>query len=359
MAGVKLATYTELVKAVRVAMAGGRKRAEEAVERERVFTAWEIGKLIDEHVLQHKERADYAQYVLPKLAKDLATSRTELYYMLEFARTYPIVPHAGQLSWSDYRDLLVVNVPEKRKALTEQAEKENWSRDRLRKEVRNATRNVSAGGQAGEPSDEKLSPAQPGKLGTYKIILAKAGPYAGKLALDLGFSNYYLPPGKFSFKEGDIISSPTSETRSQKGVAEDLYTYEAFIYKVLDGDTVAAVVDLGFGFVATQTLRLRGIDAPELPSTDGVEAKTALENMLKMPRNLPGAWKKTSGGERGASGKNGFLIKTFVNDQGAIPVLIKTVRSDKYDRYLADIFVGDVYVNQQLVENGFAVIVQE
>ena len=34
-------------------------------------------------------------------------------------------------------------------------------------------------------------------------------------------------------------------------------------------------------------------------------------------------------------------------------------RECKYDRYLADVFVNGVYVNQQLVEKGFAVIVEE
>jgi endonuclease YncB( thermonuclease family) len=41
------------------------------------------------------------------------------------------------------------------------------------------------------------------------------------------------------------------------------------------------------------------------------------------------------------------------------PILIKTVKSDKYDRYLADVFVGDTYINQKLVEQGLAVVVED
>ena len=36
-------------------------------------------------------------------------------------------------------------------------------------------------------------------------------------------------------------------------------------------------------------------------------------------------------------------------------VLIKTVKSDKYDRYLADVWVGETYVNQALIDQGLAV----
>ncbi|MFA5159669.1 MAG: thermonuclease family protein, partial [Candidatus Omnitrophota bacterium] len=92
-----------------------------------------------------------------------------------------------------------------------------------------------------------------------------------------------------------------------------------------------------FGFRTVQTLRLRGIDAPEITTADGMEAKKALEKMLKMPGN----------GKRETQTKAG------------VQVLVKTTKPDKYDRYLADIFVAGVFVNQQLVEKGFAVIVEE
>ncbi len=74
---------------------------------------------------------------------------------------------------------------------------------------------------------------------------------------------------------------------------------------VIDGDTFTAAVQLGFGFATVQTLRLRALDAPEIESADGREAKEFLEKIL--PQGLS--------------------------------VLIRTRRSDKYDRYLADVFV--------------------
>ena len=81
---------------------------------------------------------------------------------------------------------------------------------------------------------------------------------------------------------------------------------------------------MGFGFTTVQTLRLRALDAPEIETAAGREAKEFFEKQLS----------------RG-------------------PVLVRTHVSDKYDRYLADIFVSGEYINQKLVEEGLAVPVPE
>lgn len=301
-------TYEELRHAISEARAQSRVRTEKAVEKERVREAWEIGRLIDAHVLRRKERADYARHVLSRLAGDLGMSDTELYRMLEFYRAYPIFAHARKLSWSEHRDLLAVNDPEKREALAERVEKENWSRDRLRAEVK------AVKGKDDGPAVERLT-ARPGKPGTYKIVKAAAGPEPGKEAIDLGFSNYYKTSGDFRFREGAIVevipaaqgagSAPSDKIKLSKRTSEDLYTYRAYVVDILDGDTLKAVIDLGFGVRSVQTLRFRGIDAPELVTADGMESKKALEKML-----------------------------------GKIsPVLVRTVKSDKYDRYLVDVFL--------------------
>jgi len=315
-----VARYADLLRAVRGAFAGGRKRAEQAVEQEKVRTSWEIGKLIDEHILLNKKRAVYGEQVIKRLSRDLRISHTELKYMLEFAHTYPIGPPAGQLSWADHRELLAVNDDKERKSLAAQAEKERWQRERLRKEVRKITRNEGITKDLSFPIS-RLS-AQPGKIGTYRIIRAKAGPFAGELAVDLGFSNYYKPKGKFPFQDRDLISIANGESKADKNVAEsDLFTYKAYVFHVIDGDTFTAVIDLGFGFVTAQTLRLRGLDAPEIVSADGGEAKKALEKRIM---------------------------------KNSSPVLIRTTKSDKYDRYLVDVFQGGNYVNQELLAKGFA-----
>jgi endonuclease YncB( thermonuclease family) len=345
----RVKTYEELRHAISEAKAVSRKRVEQAVEQERVREAWEIGKLIDEHVLQHKERADYSKQVLVRLAKDLGMSRTELSYMLQFARAYPIFPSTEKLDWGDYRELLSVNNSEQRNAIAEQAAKNKWTQ----KELRQAIRNVKSPDKKAGPVAEKLSPSAPGKPGTYRVILAKSGPFGGELALDLGFSSYVrlaeVTESASEFKGGEILEFSEEKDEIRDSSEKNLFTYRAWVYRVLDGDTVEAVVDLGFGFATTQTLRLRGIDAPEILTADGREAKKFLESVIANP-----AGAKQSEGKEIAASQKALLAMT-----AKYPVLIKTVKSDKYDRYLADVFVGDLYVNQALVENGHAVIVEE
>ncbi|MFA5159928.1 MAG: DUF1016 N-terminal domain-containing protein, partial [Candidatus Omnitrophota bacterium] len=281
-------TYDQLLAAIRGAKAESRVRVEKAVEQERVREAWEIGKLIDAHVLQHKERADYGKQVIVKLAKDLGMSDTELKYMLQFARTYPIRPAPDELSWAHYRELLSVNDPKEREAVASEAVKNKWSQKKTREAVRKAK--IKSGEKISEKPPELLSASKPGIPHTYRVV---SGVEAGERVLDLGFSNYYTPPGKFPFKEGDIVTfaqdakgsyslTPYSVPRTPY---DPLYTYEIKVLEVIDGDTIKAVVDLGFGFRTVQTLRLRGIDAPEITTADGMEAKKALEKMLKMPGN--------------------------------------------------------------------------
>ncbi|MFH0986347.1 MAG: DUF1016 N-terminal domain-containing protein [Candidatus Omnitrophota bacterium] len=344
--------YDQLVSAIRGARAEARVRVEKAVERERVREAWEIGRLIDAHVLQHKERADYAEHVLGRLSGDLGMSGRELYYSLRFYRAYPILPRASKLSWSEYRDLLSVNDPEERQTLAERTEKENWTRGRLREEIRNVTRGE-------KPILEEVLTAEPGIPHTYRVV---RGTEEKERVLDLGFSNYYTPAKGFSFQEKDILQVVNGEYRKLDNATEDdLYTYEIKVLEVLDGDTIKALIDLGFGFRTVQKLRLRGIDAPEIMTADGMESKAFLEKELriteaeKQEKSLP-----------------------LASGVSASSVLIRTVKSDKYDRYLADLFIAlapngqgrlrqeldvpgraDIYINQKLIDEGMAVRVEE
>ncbi len=152
-------TYDQLISAIRETMAESRERIEAAVEREKVREAWEIGKLIDEHVLYH-QRAGYAEQVVARLAKDLGMGQSELYRMMQFARTYPIVAPGRKLSWAHYRQLIAVNEPEMRERLADRAEKEKWSKRDLHREIGRLSRPETEA-----PPVEKLS-AQPGEVGT-------------------------------------------------------------------------------------------------------------------------------------------------------------------------------------------------
>lgn len=68
----------------------------------------------------------------------------------------------------------------------------------------------------------------------------------------------------------------------------DFYTYNAKLVRVIDGDTVTAMVDLGFSTWKEVKIRFYGIDAYESRTRDleekekGLQAKALVENILKM-----------------------------------------------------------------------------
>jgi len=125
-----------------------------------------------------------------------------------------------------------------------------------------------------------------------------------------------------------------------------LNTYRAFPRKVIDGDTVWVVVDLGFKDYTLRKLRLRGIDCPELKTAKGKEAKLFVEKAIL----------------------------------GLDHIIIHSSKSGKFARYLADIFVPSrplikrkamdaprakragvttekyMFLNQELVDEGLAVL---
>ena len=62
-----------------------------------------------------------------------------------------------------------------------------------------------------------------------------------------------------------------------------IYYYRILVRRVIDGDTIVADIDLGFGVWITDRLRLASIDAPELHGKTlarGLQAKQYLSDVL-------------------------------------------------------------------------------
>lgn len=324
-AAAGLETYSVLRKRIRETIAQGEVRAQKAVERENVRTKLEVGKLIQEHILLNKERADYGAKVIRRLSADLGISNTELKYRVQFARTYPMGRAPDQLPWSHIQSLLAINEDDKREELIKRAEKENWTQDRTRSEVKK----LKAANQitVTEPPEEKLLTPIKGILDTFRIVTGEAGPWQGRPLVDAGFSNYEeldsAEAGKY--REGNIVQLREGTlTLAPNLSGVDIYTYRAYVVEVTDGDTIWMVIDYGFG-ITKQHLRLRGIDAPEINTREGVEAKAFVERELKK----------------------------------ASQILITTTKSDKFDRYLVDIYyetkTGEKFLNNRLLEEKLAV----
>ena len=105
-----------------------------------------------------------------------------------------------------------------------------------------------------------------------------------------------------------------------------MYEYRATIARWIDGDTVVLDVDLGFYTTVRQTFRLAGIDAPELRSKDPDERVAALAALEFCKRECP-------------------VLST---------VTVKSKKTGKYGRWLAEVYTGVDCLNDRLVEAGHA-----
>lgn len=133
----KLEGYDQLLTDVKSILEKARLRAYKAVDNIRVQTYWQVGERIIREELRHKERADYGKRVVESLSVDLGFIKRDLYRMVQFYKTYPIVTLlASQLSWSHYIELIQITQEEKRRFYEIQAIKNVWSRDQLRHRIK-------------------------------------------------------------------------------------------------------------------------------------------------------------------------------------------------------------------------------
>ena len=106
-----------------------------------------------------------------------------------------------------------------------------------------------------------------------------------------------------------------------------MYTYNALLERVIDGDTVDASIDLGFDVWIKIRIRLNAIDAPETRTKDleekrlGLAAKERLEGLLE------------------ASEGSFVLVSHGVG---------------KYGRCLGEIFINNKSINKLLLDEGYA-----
>ena len=103
------------------------------------------------------------------------------------------------------------------------------------------------------------------------------------------------------------------------------------VKKVVDGDTIDVVIDLGFSILFESRVRLAGIDTPESRTKDkkekelGLESKKFLESKIKAAKNI--------------------VIKTEKLDS-----------SEKYGRILGWLYLDGSgnSVNHEMIEKGYA-----
>ena len=105
-----------------------------------------------------------------------------------------------------------------------------------------------------------------------------------------------------------------------------MYQYKVKeVLRVVDGDTLDLLIDLGFDLTLKQRVRLLYVDTPELRSRD-LEEKVAA---------------------RAAK----VFVEEVVKDSD---ITVNTTKADSFGRYLAEIFVNGQSLNQRLLDEGFA-----
>jgi micrococcal nuclease len=107
------------------------------------------------------------------------------------------------------------------------------------------------------------------------------------------------------------------------------------IEKVLDGDTIDVVIDLGFDLYKKERVRVAGVDTPEKRTKDDEEKALGYDATHWLEEKLKGA----------ISGDDDLIIRTeLVGGVG------------KYGRLLGWLYIGDaeVSLNEQMIAEGYA-----
>lgn len=110
-----------------------------------------------------------------------------------------------------------------------------------------------------------------------------------------------------------------------------MFTYQATILRIVDGDTVDVDIDLGFSvWLKKQRVRMMGIDTPESRTRDKEEKVRGLLSKKKLAELCP----------------VGSIVQLMTE---------KDKNKGKFGRILGTLVVDGVDVNQWLIENNYAV----
>jgi endonuclease YncB( thermonuclease family) len=335
---IKKNGYETLLLQVQKVIQQTQKDVVQTVNRSKVVMAWQIGQEIDQHFKINLKSDDtiYGKNLLRRLAKDTEINERVLYKMHAFYETYPTLPKSeNDLSWSHYRELAAIKSAERRKIFEELTVKNNLNSDQLQqaiseKKPRTKIEQKLRDTKNSKPKPTKLKVAR-GQLFTYKIANLED---SDATLIDLGFNIFTDTKSKLpadtivaTKKSGEKFLLKKSNVKSKS-----LHTYKAYLERIVDGDTIHVILDLGFKTKHREILRLTQINAAEANTPQGKKATAGLQKILK---DVP------------------FLI-------------VKTNKTDIYGRYLADVFFDEkkkemnpqkvadsgVYLSQLLLERG-------
>ncbi len=336
----KVHNYKILLIQVRQILLQGQAR----IEAERVRICWKTGDLIYKNILKYKNRGMRGAEVTRRLSKDLKVDLSTLQRCVQFAKMYPDLPKVGAhrlISWTHYLKLITIPDDKMRLSLEKDTRDNAWTTKELAVQIQEKK---AAGSEDSKPAPAESAKPKPaeklltplcGKLFHYQIVKRSTlgGEGEPELFLDLGFGNFIdlSEDEAAQYNKGDIVELDPNvkgfKFTKVNGAVKVLYTYQAVVEKVIDGDTLKVRFNLGGRVRRRETLRLRGLDCPEIDTKEGQAAKTFVQSYIKEAQTI----------------------------------VVRSSRSDKWDRYLADVFLpqgeagSEIYLNNMLLEKGFAV----
>ncbi len=107
-----------------------------------------------------------------------------------------------------------------------------------------------------------------------------------------------------------------------------MYEYNCEVTRVVDGDTVDVIIDLGFDISYSSRVRLYGIDTPESRTRDKDEKA------------------------RGLISKD--FLKTWL-EKGQVVIRTKKDKKGKFGRILGEMIVEDTNINELMIQEHHAV----
>ena len=108
------------------------------------------------------------------------------------------------------------------------------------------------------------------------------------------------------------------------------------ITKIIDGDTIDVVIDLGFDLYKKERVRVAGIDTPEKRTTDAEEKALGIDATEWLKKKL----------EDAIAGEEDLVIRTEL--EGGF---------GKYGRLLGWLYLGidaELSLNEQMIKEGYA-----
>lgn len=110
-----------------------------------------------------------------------------------------------------------------------------------------------------------------------------------------------------------------------------MYTYQCNTIRVIDGNTVDAIIDLGFNVTIRQRIKLFGVNVKDIRSNNEEDRNSALTSKSKLTEYLG----------------NEFICETIVNKRGKAGRIMGQL-------YTIDSTGSKISVNQRLIDDGFA-----